>query len=155
MFIDVEKSFFCTNDYTDDRVQDVLMEVSQDKKMVAKSYLTRAFLWSFMEKVFKKEELKIIKDNYVKMKILPKKNKIPFSSSRFDGFVRYTQEYQSVVYNWLKKQYAKSQLRIKNAMYANFQNMFPLKNGEKALLIVDNGIFNDRNFNWLTQFQKK
>jgi len=131
MFIDVEKSFFCANDCTDD------------------------FLWSFMEKVFKKEELKIIKDNYVKMKILPKKNKIPFSSSRFDGFVRYTQEYQSVVYNWLKKQYAKSQLRIKNAMYANFQNMFPLENGEKALLIVDNGIFNDRNFTWLTQFQKK
>lgn len=155
MFIDVEKSFFCTNEYTDDRVQDVLMEVSQDKRMVAKSYLTRAFLWSFMEKVFKKEELKIIKDNYVKMKILPKQNKIPFSSNRFDGFVRYTQEYQSVVYNWLKKQYAKSQLRIKNAMYANFQNMFPLKNGEKALLIVDNGIFNDRNFTWLTQFQKK
>lgn len=155
MFIDVEKSFFCTNDCTDDRVQDILMEVSQDKKMVAKSYLTRAFLWSFMEKVFKKEELKIIKDNYVKMKILPQKNKIPFSSSRFDGFVRYTQEYQSVVYNWLKKQYAKSQLRIKNAMYANFQNMFPLKNREKALLIVDNGIFNDRNFTWLTQFQKK
>lgn len=155
ILIDIEKTFFNKDNIWNFSVQDIIMSSIQRKEMVAKSYITRSFLWQLINTISLKGEFELIIKNYNKTKLFSQANKINIWKPQKYALTNFIQKYQNKVCFELDKLYHQSMKKVQKDLYSQFSHLFPLKKGERALFIADSDIISQRDFSWLYLFWKE